>query len=194
MARTISPCELLLLRPKAHQALPKIMLSMLQCWVILVACIASATAGSLCIKASNVYQQLVPSILMFVFFVVAVAGFPFAFSRIDLGTAYAGMLKKENLLSRSLSFSSNGRCAHFVVAVWAGIGTVSTALIGILYFQEKATPLKICGITLIIAGVIMLNFSEAGKVGVSDGMESTGVTESSMEDMVDAAVSGADGV
>lgn len=140
---------------------------MLQCWVILVACIASATAGSLCIKASNVYQQLVPSILMFVFFVVAVAGFPFAFSRIDLGTAYA---------------------------VWAGIGTVSTALIGILYFQEKATPLKICGITLIIAGVIMLNFSEAGKVGVSDGMESTGVTESSMEDMVDAAVSGADGV
>jgi hypothetical protein len=109
MARTISPCELLLLRPKAHQALPKIMLSMLQCWVILVACIASATAGSLCIKASNVYQQLVPSILMFVFFVVAVAGFPFAFSRIDLGTAYAGMLKKENLLSRSLSFSSNGR-------------------------------------------------------------------------------------
>jgi hypothetical protein len=29
---------------------------------------------------------------------------------------------------------------------------------------------------------------------VSDGMESTGVTESSMEDMVDAAVSGADGV
>jgi multidrug transporter EmrE-like cation transporter len=131
---------------------------------------------------------------MFVFFVVAVAGFPFAFSRIDLGTAYAGMLKKENLLSRSLSFSSNGRCAHFVVAVWAGIGTVSTALIGILYFQEKATPLKICGITLIIAGVIMLNFSEAGKVGVSDGMESTGVTESSMEDMVDAAVSGADGV
>jgi multidrug transporter EmrE-like cation transporter len=194
MARTISPCELLLLRPKAHQALPKIMLSMLQCWVILVACIASATAGSLCIKASNVYQQLVPSILMFVFFVVAVAGFPFAFSRIDLGTAYAGMLKKENMLSRSLSFSSNGRLAHFVVAVWAGIGTVSTALIGIFYFQEKAAPLKICGISLIIAGVIMLNFSEAGKVGVSDGMESTGVTESSMEDMVDAAASGADGV
>lgn len=169
---------------------------MLQCWVILVACIASATAGSVCIKASNVYQQLVPSILMFVFFVVAVAGFPFAFSRIDLGTAYAGMLKKENMLSRSLSFSStrNGRFAHFVFAVWAGIGMVSTALIGIFYFQEKATPLKICGITLIIAGVIMLNFSEAGKVGVSDGMESTGVTESSMEDMVDAAVSGADGV
>lgn len=68
------------------------MLSLAVCWAILIVCIASATAGTVCIKASDVYQQIVPSILMFLFFVVAVAGFPFAFSRIDLGTAYAGTL------------------------------------------------------------------------------------------------------
>lgn len=88
---------------------------------------------------------------MFVFFIVAVAGFPFAFSQIDLGTAYA---------------------------VWAGIGTVSTALIGIFWFSEKATPLKICGIILIITGVIMLNISEA-KVGNNDTVtEASAITES----------------
>lgn len=70
---------------------------------------------------------------------------------------------------------------------------MSTALVGIFYFHEKATPLKICGIILIITGVIMLNFSEAaGKVDdVSIAPESIAVTESSMDDI---SVSGVDGV
>lgn len=117
-------------------ALLSAMLSLFQCWLILFGCIISEVTGSVCLKLSNQYQHLLPSIFMFVCFAVAMAGFPYALSRIDLGTAYA---------------------------VWSGIGTAATAIIGIFYFKEKATPLKISGVVVIILGVIMLNISEANE-------------------------------
>jgi len=88
------------------------MLSLLQCWAILIACVASATAGSVCIKASNVYKEIVPSVLMFVFFIMAVSGFPFAFSRIDLGTAYAGTFVSRMCFDCFVAF--DGSCSHHV--------------------------------------------------------------------------------
>ena len=44
-------------------------------------------------------------------------------------------------------------------AVWSGVGTALIALIGILYFKEAATMLKIASIFLIIAGVVGLKVS-----------------------------------
>ena len=41
-------------------------------------------------------------------------------------------------------------------AVWSGVGTVLIALIGILYYEEPPTMLKI-SIFLIIAGAVSLN-------------------------------------
>jgi multidrug transporter EmrE-like cation transporter len=67
-------------------------------------------------------------------FGVAIAGFPYALTRIDLGTAYA---------------------------VWSGVGTAVTAAIGIVAFHEKATWLKLIGVGIIIIGVILLNIAEA---------------------------------
>lgn len=64
------------------------------------------------------------------------AGFPYALSKIDLGTAYA---------------------------VWSGVGTAATATIGIVHFHEKVTTLKLVGVAVIIIGVIMLNISEANE-------------------------------
>ena len=125
------------------------MLSLFQCWLVLIGCIVSEVTGSVCLKLSNQYQRLLPSIFVFIFFSLAFAGFPFALSRIDLGTAYA---------------------------VWSGIGTSATALIGIVYFHEKATPLKLLGVGVIILGVILLNISEAKEESTK---EDTDVTETS---------------
>lgn len=47
-------------------------------------------------------------------------------------------------------------------AVWAGVGTAVTALIGIAVFGESATAVKLGCIVLIIGGVVGLNLSGTG--------------------------------
>lgn len=42
-------------------------------------------------------------------------------------------------------------------AIWAGLGTALTALLGVLFWDELFGPLKIAGLLLIIGGVILLN-------------------------------------
>lgn len=41
-------------------------------------------------------------------------------------------------------------------AIWTGIGTVGTAVLGIMIFQEPATAPRLASIGLIIAGVVGL--------------------------------------
>jgi quaternary ammonium compound-resistance protein SugE len=43
-------------------------------------------------------------------------------------------------------------------AVWTGIGTVGTALLGIWLFGEPATAMRLVCITLIVAGIAGLKF------------------------------------
>jgi small multidrug resistance pump len=131
------------------------MLTLAQCWIILFGCIAVEVTGSVCLKLSNQYQYLLPSVMMFVCFGLSIAGFPYALTRIDLGTAYA---------------------------VWSGVGTAVTAAIGIVAFHEKATWLKLIGVGIIIVGVILLNVAEADEEksvrkidddGIRDATETT---------------------
>ena len=46
-------------------------------------------------------------------------------------------------------------------AVWTGIGAAGTFLIGILFFGDAASPLRIASASLIIAGVVGLKLSHA---------------------------------
>lgn len=41
-------------------------------------------------------------------------------------------------------------------AIWTGIGTVGTAVLGILIFHEPATALRLASIGLIVAGIVGL--------------------------------------
>jgi quaternary ammonium compound-resistance protein SugE len=41
-------------------------------------------------------------------------------------------------------------------AIWTGIGTVGTAILGIALFGDPATALRLCCIGLIVAGIIGL--------------------------------------
>lgn len=42
-------------------------------------------------------------------------------------------------------------------AVWAGCGTALTVLVGIAWYGEAATWLRLCGLALIVLGVVALN-------------------------------------
>jgi quaternary ammonium compound-resistance protein SugE len=46
-------------------------------------------------------------------------------------------------------------------AVWTGIGAVGTVLLGIVLFGESASVARIGGITLVIAGIVLLKLSPA---------------------------------
>jgi len=105
-------------------------LSINQAWAVLSAAIVFEVAGTTCMRLSEGFSRLTPSVLIFVFYAVSFA----------LNT----------LVIRTLGLS-------VVYAVWSGVGTVLTALIGYLYFKEPATAIKMASAGLIVIGVIGLH-------------------------------------
>jgi small multidrug resistance pump len=74
----------------------------------------------------------------------------------SLGTA-AGYLIAFALLAQTLRTMSVGTA----YAIWAGAGTAVIAMIGIVFLGESASALKILGVLLVIAGVVVLNLAGA---------------------------------
>lgn len=46
-----------------------------------------------------------------------------------------------------------------VYPIWAGGGTASVALFGVLILKEQASTLKLIGVTLVVAGIVTLNIA-----------------------------------
>jgi len=106
----------------------------MQHWLFLTTAIVLEVAGTISMKFADGFTKLVPSLLMAFFYAISIVFLTLALKKIELSIAYA---------------------------IWAGVGTALIAAIGILYFKEPATTLKIMSITLIIAGVVGLNLSGA---------------------------------
>jgi small multidrug resistance pump len=106
-------------------------LSLNQAWLVLSGAILFEVAGTTCMRLSEGFTRLTPSVLIFVFYALSFA----------LNT----------LVIRTLGLS-------VVYAVWSGVGTVLTALIGYLYFKEPATALKMASAGLIVLGVVGLHW------------------------------------
>ncbi|GAB2944051.1 multidrug efflux SMR transporter [Nonomuraea fastidiosa] len=104
-------------------------------WLLLALAIASEVIATSALKLSNGLSHLGWSI------VVA-----------------AGYLTSFALLARVLKLQLDMGTAY---AVWSGAGTAAIALIGAAFMGETLTALKIGGILLIIAGVVLLNLAGA---------------------------------
>jgi small multidrug resistance pump len=80
------------------------------------------------------------------------------FSRLlpSLGTA-AGYLIAFALLAQTLRTMSVGTA----YAIWAGVGTAVIAGIGMVFLGESASAVKLAGLGLVIAGVVVLNLGGA---------------------------------
>jgi small multidrug resistance pump len=102
-------------------------------WVYLIIAIIMEVIGTTNMKLSEGFTKLLPSILMFVFYGVSFAFITLALKKIDLSIAYA---------------------------LWSGVGTALIAAIGVLYFKEPATAIKIGSIALIVIGVVGLMLVE----------------------------------
>lgn len=53
-------------------------------------------------------------------------------------------------------------------AIWSGVGTALTALIGVIIWDEVITVIKIIGILFIIGGIVVLNHSNEDKEKVKE--------------------------
>jgi small multidrug resistance pump len=103
-----------------------------QAWTLLGVAILFEVAGTTCMRLSEGFTRLTPAVLIFVFYGVS----------FTLNT----------LIMRTLGLS-------VVYAVWSGVGTVLTALIGYLYFKEPVSALKIGSAALIVLGVVGLHMA-----------------------------------
>lgn len=101
-------------------------------WTYLVIAIFFEVAGTTCMKLSDGFSRFLPSVLMGVFYAVCFCFITLSLKKVDLGVAYA---------------------------IWSGVGTALIATIGVLWFREPVTLLKMFGIMAIIAGVVALNLS-----------------------------------
>ena len=85
-----------------------------------------------------------------------------------LGFKLAGVHEKHFYLFIALSIVSMG-CSGYLLylaqksipigtayVVWTGIGAVGTVLLGILFFNDSASVLRLLFVTLILAGVVGL--------------------------------------
>lgn len=100
--------------------------------VYLLLAILLEVAGTTSLKLSAGFTRLVPSILIFVFYALSFSVFTLALKKIDVSVGYA---------------------------IWAGLGTALIATIGVLYFKEPLTALKLLSLALIIGGVVGINVS-----------------------------------
>lgn len=99
-------------------------------WLYLGLGIIFEVLGTICMKLAEGFTKLVPSILVFVFYGLALACLVF-------------ILKKMGEIS-------------VIYAIWASAGTALIAVIGMIWFKEPVTPVKIASILLIILGILGL--------------------------------------
>ncbi|SOD99134.1 DMT family transporter [Caenispirillum bisanense] len=102
-------------------------------WLILFAAIAFEVAGTTSMKLSEGFTRLWPSVALFVCYAAAFALLTLTLRTMGVGLAYA---------------------------IWSGVGTVATAIIGYMIFQEPMGPMKIACIGLVTVGVVGLMLAE----------------------------------
>ena len=98
-------------------------------WIILLLAGLTEVGWAVGLKYTEGFTRLVPSVLTVICMAASLGLLGLALKTLPIGTAYA---------------------------VWTGIGTIGTALLGIVLFGESAGALRLACIGLIVAGIVGL--------------------------------------
>jgi quaternary ammonium compound-resistance protein SugE len=98
-------------------------------WTILIVAGLLEIVWAIGLKYAEGFTRLMPSIITVAAMVASMALLGLAVRTLPIGTAYA---------------------------VWTGIGTVGTVLVGITVLGESASPVRIVCVALIIVGILGL--------------------------------------
>jgi small multidrug resistance pump len=104
-------------------------------WVWLAGAISLEVVATLNLKASYGFSRLLPSLIVVFGYIGSFILLGATLKRLDVGTVYA---------------------------IWSGAGTVVVVFVGIALFGESATAMRMAGIAVIVAGVIVVNLSGGG--------------------------------
>jgi small multidrug resistance pump len=98
-------------------------------WLYLLLGIIFEVLGTVCMKLADGFTKLWPSVLVFVFYGACLVFLTLVFKKMEIGVTYA---------------------------IWAGVGTALTAIMGFIWFNEPVSFVKIASILLIITGILGL--------------------------------------
>lgn len=101
-------------------------------WSILILAGLFEIGWAVGLKWTDGFTRLLPSVLTAASMIVSLGLLGLALRDLPLGSAYA---------------------------IWTGVGTVGTAILGIWLFGEAATPLRLLCIGLIVAGIAGLKLA-----------------------------------
>ena len=102
-------------------------------WLLLIAIVFEVFASSM-LKQTNGFKRLLPSLGVVIGYGSAFYFLSLTLVSLPIGTAYA---------------------------VWAGLGTALTAVVGIVVYKEYFNCKKLAGICLLIIGVVIVNLASA---------------------------------
>lgn len=98
-------------------------------WLILALGIVFEVLGTICMKYAEGFTKLIPSIFVFVFYGISLAALVFVLEKMQVSIAYA---------------------------VWASAGIVLIAILGVVFFHETISTIKVISLVLIILGILGL--------------------------------------
>jgi small multidrug resistance pump len=98
-------------------------------WIFLAIGIVFEVLGTVCMKYADGFTKLWPSVLVFLFYGMSLVSLVFVLRKLEVSIAYA---------------------------IWASCGTALIAVIGIVWFKEPVSVIKVVSIALIIVGIIGL--------------------------------------
>ena len=107
-------------------------------WVVLFVAGLFEIGWAVGLKYTEGFTRLWPTVATGVALTMSLALLGVALRTLPLGTAYA---------------------------VWTGIGSVGTALLGVILFREPATVMRLLCIALIVAGIIGLKLASPSPPG-----------------------------
>lgn len=112
-------------------------------WIYIFLAIILEVVATSCMKLSEGFSKILPSILMFVFYGLCFTIMTLALKKMELGVVYA---------------------------IWSGLGTVLITAIGIFLLNESASPVKLGAILLIIVGVVILKLNPETVIVQEEGI------------------------
>ena len=98
--------------------------------VLLASCILLGVLGATFMRLSDGFKNVFPSVMIFV--------------------TYSASFVLLNMTLELWALS-------IAYAIWSGVGTALTAVVGVKLFKEKLKPINYWGFALIIAGVCAMN-------------------------------------
>lgn len=99
-------------------------------WLLLAASILSEVVGTVALKHSNGFANLLPTTCAAASFLIAIWLMSLSLKHIEMGITYA---------------------------VWAGSATAILAMVGIALYGESLSVFKMVGMVMVVSGVIVLN-------------------------------------